>query len=159
MKILFTILIILALLGAIAYMWATRTWSKITFSPPTLDENIQGLTLATISGQTISLPLTIHIANASTSSIPFSSITAQLLYKGTVIAETADANSYTLPANGNLTITDTVNITLNDAAKALFVDKVSGNHPVIDYAITAKVYGIPLDKIPFFPPIKSSFTW
>lgn len=159
MRILLTIIIILVLIGAIAYMWAKRTFDKITFLPPTLSESLKGLTMATISGQTISLPLTFHIKNESNSSIPFGITSASLSYNGNLIAETTDNSSYFLPANSILSVTKLVNFTLNDDAKALLALKIQGGHPVIEYEIHASIFGIPLDKIPFMPPIKDTITW
>lgn len=161
LKIFIWILVIIAVLGAITFTWGKSAWNKIKFSAPTLQGlDLQGLTLAdlaniALAGQekTVTATVQMNIQNDNSFSIPFSSIRAQLLYNDTVIAKTSDDSSHIVPANGNLPLSDPVNIILNNAGGNLLIEKIKGGKPKINYVINLKVFGIPV------PSIKSSFTW
>lgn len=152
LKIVLWIVIILAVVAVITFFWGKSAWDKIDFGKPRLEGlDLQGLTLndlanIALAGQskTVTATIVMDIKNDNGFSIPFSSIKAQLSYKGTVIAETTDNSSHTVPANGILSLSDNVNIILNNAGGALLIEKLKGNHPQIDYTIILKVFGIPI---------------
>lgn len=163
LKIIVWIVVILAVLGIIAFFLGKNAWDKLTFGKPTLQGlDLQGLSLndlanIALAGQskTVTATVIMDIKNDNSFAIPFSSIKASFSYKGTVIAETTDNSSHTVPANGILSLPNNINIILNNAGGALLIEKLKGNHPQIDYEVDLKVFGIPVS---LFYPIKDSFT-
>lgn len=165
-KILLWILVILAALAVIAYFlvipWAKKAWDNITFSVPRVEAwDLKGLNLNDIADiaftgkeKPVEIRLGMDVMNKNNFSIPFSNIKAQLFYNGIQIAETTDNASHTVPANGTLPLSNLVNVNLNTAGGQLLVDKlVLGKVPVIDYIISANVFGVPIKNI------KNNFTW
>ena len=160
-KILVWIIAIIAVLAIAVFIWGKNAFDKITFSTPRIQSlNLQGLTLLDLANialvgksKTVTAVVEMDIKNDNNFAIPFSSIRAELFYKGTLIAETTDDSSHTVPANGHITLSDPVNIILNTAGGNLLIEKIKGGHPQIDYVINLKVFGIPV------PSIKESFTW
>lgn len=163
LKIVVWIVVILVVLGIIAFTWGKSAWDKIDFGKPRLEGlDLQGLSLndlanIALAGQskTVTATVVMDIKNDNGFSIPFSSIKAQLSSKGVVIAQTTDTSAHTVPANGILSLSDNVDIILNNAGGALLIEKLKGNHPQIDYEVDLKVFGIPVS---LFYPIKDSFT-
>lgn len=162
-KIFLWILLILAVLAVIGFFWVKSIWDSISFSPPSLQGlNLQGLTLTDLASiafegqsKTVTVTLAMAIKNDNNFSIPFSNMKVKLYYDNTIIAETSNliSGKQVVPANGALTVSDTVNVILNNAGGKLLIDKINGGHPSIDYSISLKVFGIPL------PNIKNNFTW
>lgn len=163
LKIFLWIIVILAVLAAFAFFFGKNYWDKISFSKPQIHGlDLQGLTLgdfvnAAFTGteRTINATLGIDIKNDNSFSIPFGNMKIKLLYNNVVVAQTSDAfanQKFTVPANGTLTVSDTINVLLNNAG-AFLVEKIKGKHPQMDYVINLRVSGIPL------PSIKNSFTW
>lgn len=165
LKIFLWTLAILAVLALLIYFlvvpWATKVWDRITFSVPQLQDldlkglNLQDLANIAFTGQAkeVNARLGMDIKNENDFAIPFSKVKAKLLYNDQVIAETQDNASHLVPANGTLSLSNVVDIILNNAGGQLLIDKLSGKTPVIDYEINANVYGLPL------PSIKNNFTW
>lgn len=151
---LWTVAIVIAL-SAFAIIWGKNAWDKIAFSKPQLQAlDLQGLTLNDLANiaftgqsKTVTVTLGMAIKNDNNFSIPFSNMKVKLLYKDTLIAETSDAfaqQNFTVPANGNLAVADTVNVLFNNAGGQLLIEKTKGNHPQIDYSIDLKVFSIPI---------------
>lgn len=152
-KILLVILIIIVIIAIVIFVKGKNAYDKITFTKPTLKQDIQALAAANLSGNTLSLPLPFIIKNDNNFSILFSSVNAELLYNGNVIGKSNDAGWHTIPANGSLSLAPVIDFSINDAVKNLFIQKIQGGHPAIDYVITMKVFGIPI------PSIKDNFIW
>lgn len=163
LQILIWIVVIIAVIAVFAFFWGKGVWNKISFSVPRPEGlDLQGLTLAdlaniALTGQTktVTATLSMDIKNDNNFSIPFSNIRVRMIYNDVVIAETSDmlAQNKVVPANSVLTVSDKVNIILNNAGGNLLIEKIKGGHPRIDYVISVRVFGIPL------PSIKNSFVW
>lgn len=157
-KIFLIILAVIAALVIFAYAFikklGNKYWQNITFSKPTLKQDIVALTQASISGGKISIPFPFTINNGNDFEIPFSSISAQLKYSGVVVGETNDPSSYTVPAKGSLTISPLVIFNLDkNTVLDIIKQKISGQHPQLDYTITLNIFGVSI------PPITDTLTW
>lgn len=164
-KILLWVLVILAALALLIYFlvvpWAKKIWDRITFSVPRLQGlDLKGLTLADITSiafsgeeKQVDAQLGMDIKNENNFSIPFSNIKAKLFYDNELIAETTDDASHTVPANGIFPLSNLVNIHLNGAGGRMLIDKLQGKTPMIDYEVSANVFGVPIKNI------KNNFTW
>lgn len=162
MKIFVWVLVIIAILAVIAFVWGKNAWDKVSFSAPKLQGfNLQGLSAAdlaaiALTGSTkqINATIAMEVKNGNSFSIPFSNMNVQMFYNGTLIAESSPllAAKNKVPANGSLTLFDTVTITLNRAGGKLLYEKVTNKNPVIDYTIGIRIFGIPI------PGLRGNFT-
>ena len=165
-KILLWVLAILAVLAVIVYFlvvpWGKKAWDNVTFSVPRIESwDLNGLNLNDLANiaftgteKPVDIRLGMDVMNKNSFSILFSNIKAQLFYNGIQIAETTDNASHTVPANGTLPLSSVVKVTLNATGGQLLLDKlVLGKTPVIDYIISANVFGIPIKNI------KNNFKW
>lgn len=153
------VLIVIAVLGALAaaaFFWGKSVWDKIGFGIPRLTGlNFNGLTLTDLANIALTgqqkeatANVAMDVVNQNNFSIPFSSLRVKLFYNGQAIAETSDllAQKQSVPANGTLTVNDTVKIYLNDAGVQFLLDKLKDGKATLDYKIMVKVFGIPLPK-------------
>lgn len=154
MKKFIIIIAILLLISVPLGLWyGKKSYDKITFTKPSLNQDIQAILQTNVSDDTISVPLPFNINNENNFPVEFSSINAQLLYSGELIGESNDAGWHTIPKNGTLPYAPVVNITINDAVKSLLAQKIKGVHPSLDYVINLKVFGVPI------PSVKGTLTW
>lgn len=164
LKIVIWIVVILVVLGVLGYLWAKSVWDKISFSPPRLQSlDLQGLTIEDLvniaftgSQKEVIVTLGMDIKNANSFSIPFGKMKVKLYHNDTLIAATSpvlSAQKFKLAPNSTTSISDTVNIILNNAGGQMLIEKIKGGSPKIDYEVGLSLYGIPL------PSIKNSFAW
>lgn len=163
-KILLWIVVIIAVLAIIGFIWAKNAFDKISFSVPRLQGlDMQGLTLNDLAkialegGQKeLKVSLAMDAKNENNFSIPFGNMLVKMYYGSTLIASTSPSlenKKFVLPAKGSVTVSDTINIILNTAGAKLLIEKLKGGHPQINYSIGLRVFGIPI------PSIKNSFAW
>lgn len=153
MKALIYIAVILAVLILLGITWGKSVFNRITFSDPQLAQFSLSELQNIASGKITTIPVSITISNANNFSISFSKISIALSFNGTVFALTADPSGYTIPANGNLTITENIIFSLNDAAIELLAEKIQGKPAQIQYTIGLRIFGIPI------PSINNTFNW
>lgn len=162
-KIILWILIILVLAGTFLFYWGKTAFEKILFSNPRLTGlNLQGITIndlanIALTGQskTVNVSLEMDVVNNNNFSIPFSKMKVKLLYNNILIAETSPLLQVkrVVPANSSVTISDIININLNNASGQMLIEKLKKRPVTIDYIINVSVFGIPL------PSIKNNFSW
>lgn len=153
-------LVILAGLAIGAYFWAKNAWDKISFSAPKLKGvDFRSISLTDLANivlaggtKTIVATISMDIKNDNSFKIPFT-VKAKLFYQEVLIAVTHSLSGV-IPAKGTLTISDQVNIILNQAGAAILIEKIKGGTPKIDYSLSLSLFGIPIPK-----KIKSSFPW
>lgn len=147
MKILGVIGAILLIAGIYLYIQAKTIWDKITF------DFVQGFRAIDISsfkpdqliltGQTkINPTIGITITNKNNFDIPFKDMKSTIYYGGTIIGDTSDdlySKTLVVKRNSNLTVTDPVNIYLNQAGGKLLLEKAKGKHPDLSYTIKLKI--------------------
>lgn len=153
-KIFWIVVVIFAAAGTAAFFWGKSIWNKITFGVPRLlNLNLNGITLLDLSNiafngasKEVTATVQMPVNNGNNFAIPFSSLKVMFYYKGTQIAETSDllAGAASVPANGTFTGTDTVKIILNAAGINMLIDKITQKKIMLDYKISAKVFGIPI---------------
>lgn len=161
LKIFLWILVIIVVLAVIGYLMAKSVLDNVTFSKPIPQGlDLKGLTLGDLVNvalaneqKTVSVTIGMNVTNSNSFAIPFSNVKVGLYYKGVLIAETNDPDSHTIPANGSLALTYTVNIILNDAGGQLLIEKIKGGNPQLDYKIGLRVFGMPV------PGVNDSLTW
>lgn len=155
MRILATIVILVVLI-AISVAYAIKTWNRIVFTFA-----FKGIDLSTIniqallaSGQTNArLLLGVNIKNMNGFSIPFDKMKVWLNYDGVLIAESSGylyAQSFNLPANGEIDVTDYVNVYINQASGKLVKEAVAKNNPKVNYTVKITVFGLRLTYSDFF---------
>lgn len=163
-KIVLLVLGILAVLAAAAFFWGKSVFNKISFGKPKLQGlDLKGITLAELASaafagqaKTVTVTLGMDITNAGGLSIPFRIYKIKLLHNDETVGESSDALSaqrYTLPKNGYVSISDTLNVFINDAGGQLLIEKIKGGHPEMQYQILFSIFGIPV------PYKGDSFTW
>lgn len=147
-KIFLIVVAVLVVLGAAGFTYGKSIWNNISFSAPKI--NIQK-TIADLQGFDLSqgqLPATLqmNVKNNNSFSIPFSSLNVKLYYNGNVISESSESltQKMIVPANGNLTVSDTITIYLSKATENLIIQKALGNKVKIDYKVFARIFGIPI---------------
>lgn len=139
--------------------YGKKIWNKLAFQDFSITGvNFHGLTLKDIpdiiksgTSKNITITIGINIKNDNNFSIPFCYLNIKLLYKGVEIARTSDtlANTcYSIPANGVLPISDTINIVLNNAGINMAVEKLTGGKAKIDYEVELNVLHVPSLFIP-----------
>ena len=150
------VVVIFAVLAAIAFFWGKSVWDKIAFGKPRLTGlNLSGLTLDDLANiaftglqKEVTADIAMDVVNQNNFSIPFSSLRVKLFYNGEAIAETSDllAQKKSVPANGTLSVSDTIKIILSDVGAQLAIDKIKNGKAMLEYKIMVKIFGIPLPK-------------
>lgn len=155
-KIFWVVVVVLSAIGAIAFFWGKGVWDKITFDIPRLvGLNFNGLTAADIAaiavaGGTKEVTATVQmdVSNQNNFPIPFSNLKVVLKYNGDTIAQTSNllAAGQKVPANGTLSVQDTVSVILSGAGGQMLLEKLKGNKVTIEYSVQVRIFGIPLPK-------------
>lgn len=158
-RIVLWIILILVIISALigTFIWGKNAVNKISFSKPRPQAlDLQGLSLVDLANivigaqaKIIKATISMDIKNDNNFSIPFSNLNVSLSYNNVLIAQTSNmlAQKKVVPANGILTVSDTVNIILSNETAAFLKDKINGNHPELDYVVNLNVFGIPIRSI------------
>jgi len=113
------------------------------------------------SGQTqINANLGLDIVNDNAFSIPFKDLKATFYFNDTVIADTSSEltnKHFTVPANGKLTVSDSVNIYLNKAGLDILKQKLTKQHPNLRWTLKVKIGILNIIWIPV--TYEDTFTW
>lgn len=165
MRILIIIVLILVIAGVIGYFQAKTVWDKIKFD---FAKGFRGINLSSfnpqellLSGQTKINPiLGIDIINDNSFDIPFKEMKATVYYNGAVIGETSSdlyGRTFNVPRHSTLSVTDPINLYLNEAGGRLLLAKIGGGQPELNYQIKVKIQLFGFLWIPI--TYKDTFSW
>lgn len=145
------VLAVIALAGYLIYRYVRSIVDKITFKSAFKGVDLGGATLASLLAGNVSnvkVTLSATITNANGFSIPFNNLKSSLFFEGTLVADTTGAlaqQRFTVPANGTLEVTDTVNVYINSASIKLLSQGVQNTHPEVAYTVSLSIYSIPVN--------------
>lgn len=147
---------VLVVLIAVAVSYAIKTWNRIvfTFAFKGIDLSTLNIQSLLASGQTSArLLLGVNIKNRNDFSIPFDKMKVWLYYENTLIAESSGnlyAQSFRIPANGEIDVTDYVNVYINQASGKLVKEAVAKKDPKVNYTVKITIFGLRLTYSDYF---------
>lgn len=131
-------------------------WDRIKFD---FDKGFKGIDLSqfsaidilSASGTKVNPVLAMTITNENNFKIPIKDLKATFYHNNTLIGDTTSdlaSKQFEVPANGELTLTDPVNIYLNKSGLDILKQKVSKQKVTFDYTVKLKIQLLGLFWVP-----------
>lgn len=144
---LITILVITTAISAVLIITVLIVVSNIKFKP--FDKSdIVGIKISDlVQGKKLTISINSYIENQNNFKINFSDLYIQIFHNNELIANstTLDTKKHTLPANGNVTLPESIDIYGNQTTINIVKDIALYKPVKVNYKLDVKVFGI---KIP-----------
>lgn len=133
------ILLILVVLGFIAFRWGKSVFDKFAFNISFKGVDLQSILNGTGFTQ---VDLTVSIDNKNNFSVPVTGFYAEIFYNNNLLAKSTNSGQqFVIPANGNVTVSHSVTVGLTNDAIDIAGKLISKQSIPFTYKIKATLWG------------------